>query len=329
MKEKMSSNLTLNHTHTKSKTEMFIETLVMVIIFLIGAIGNPLTGLLIYRNKRLRNLHNMLIINLIFADSIATFLYMPTVIITMAAGKWVFGSFFCHFTGFLSILLATTCLWTILWLSVMRLLMLTKPHWYALIVMPKYVFSIIACSWLMAFISSGIVYAAGGFAFKQEYALCSFVFDDLASLALVMIPLVILPVGIVSAVTVIIVVKIRRKRDKNKIRYREEEREVASTYVILVLVYVLCYIPVFIIEAHYASSKGGTHHIGPILATYLGLLPFSVKTFITVLNKKVYRKEVIALLCSRRNRVNVADGNFQSAWHTAMLHERRRDVELK
>eukprot|EP00794_Sanderia_malayensis_P003292 gene3293-3775_t len=301
------SNRTFEVAHSRERSEIIIETIFMILIFLIGAIGNPLTGFMIMRNNRLRNLHNTLTINLIIADSIAIFACMPPIIVTFSTGKWLFGGTFCNIIGFFTFVLGISCLWTILWLSITRLAMLTKPNMYAYIIRRKYMISIVISIWVVALFSAGSVYIKGRFEFKPRFAVCFFVFDSMEEMAFFMTPLVIAPLLAIALLTAAIGYKMTIKnRPTNTcfVKYREKETEIIKTYIILVAVYILCYIPVFVIEAeavHY-KTKENLHHIFPVMATYLGLLPFSLKTVIHVMTRKAFRNGVFAVF-KRKNRV--------------------------
>lgn len=286
------------------------EMTLMLLIFIVGAIGNPVTAYLVFSNKRLHNIQNCLTINIIAIDLIATFTIVPIQIITLALGKWPFGEAMCQMTGLVTVVLSVCSLWTIVWLSILRIILMTRPGLYATLVLPKYMIPILLSTWGVSIFGGSFVFAIGTYAFKAKFVVCFFLFESVPTMIAYMVPLVLMPVMLVSGLSILIAIKLSRKRRYNPQQQdRREEKEIALTYLMLVLVYVACYLPVFIVEAEEILFKGMVlSHDAYMIVTYFGYLPFSLKTMAYGLTKKSFRKEIKSWFIPPRKIYPTPDG---------------------
>ena len=72
-------------------------TVIFVIIFFFGTLGNILVSLIIFRSKELRNTTNYFLVNLSIADLLVIIVCMPTVLIELHSKPeiWLLGEFMC------------------------------------------------------------------------------------------------------------------------------------------------------------------------------------------------------------------------------------------
>lgn len=303
------------------------EMTLMLLIFIVGAIGNPVTAYLVFSNKRLHNIQNCLTINIIAIDLIATFTIVPIQIITLALGKWPFGEAMCQMTGLVTVVLSVCSLWTIVWLSILRIILMTRPGLYATLVLPKYMIPILLSTWGVSIFGGSFVFAIGTYAFKAKFVVCFFLFESVPTMIAYMVPLVLMPVMLVSGLSILIAIKLNRKRRYNPQQQdRREEKEIALTYLMLVLVYVACYLPVFIVEAEEILFKGMVlSHDAYMIVTYFGYLPFSLKTMAYGLTKKSFRKEIKSWFIPPRKIYPTPDGKETSKRQDMVVSSKQLD----
>ena len=318
----------LSLVHSENLDHRLTEMTLMLLIFIAGAIGNPVTAYLVFSNKRLHNIQNCLTINIIAIDLIATFTIVPIQVITLALGKWPLGETMCQITGLVTVVLSVCSLWTILWLSILRIIFMTRPRFYATIVLPKYIIPILLSTWGVSVFGGSFVFAIGTYAFKAKFVVCFFLFESIPKMIAFMVPLVLIPMMLVSGLSILIVIRLNRRRRYNAQQQdRREEREIALTYLMLVFVYVACYLPVFIVEAEVLLFKGMVlPHDAYMIVTYFGYLPFSLKTMAYGLTKRSFRKEIKSWFMRSRRIHPSSDGKGKVRRQNKVVFSKRLDA---
>ena len=295
--------------HTDNATHRIVESIIMCIIFALGAVCNPVTVSVVIRNKKLHNLHNSLTMNIMLVDSLATFTIVPIQIYVLYMGKWPFSAGICQLTGFLIILFSTCGLWTILWLSILRSLHIYKPAKYSMMVKPRCMLAIITSTWGMALVGCSTLLGLDKIKFKAKFNVCFFMFGSIPETIGFMMPFVVIPLVAISILSVMIFRGLKRRKKSTRLQQqqRQEEKGLAYTYLMLVIIYYVCYFPVFIIEAESVLFKNEElPHTVYMSVTFLGFLPFSIKAIAYMLAKKSTRAAVLGVL-KRKNAV--ASGN--------------------
>ena len=283
----------------------------MCFIFAIGASCNPLTVSVVVRNKKLHNLHNSLTINIMLVDCLATFTIMPIQIYVLLMGRWPFSVHVCQFTGFLTILFSASGLWTILWLSIFRSLHIYRPDKYSIMVKRRSMLAVIASIWGLTFTGCCILVGLNKIKYKAKFNVCFFMFDSVPEMTGFMIPFVVIPIFVINILSVAIFKGMKQRRNLTRMQpqQREEEKGQAYTYLMLVLVYYICYLPVFVIETETVFIKDHElPHSIYMLVTFFGYLPFSVKAIAYMLAKRSTRQAVFRTL-KRKSAVGSADNS--------------------
>ncbi|KAJ7372676.1 hypothetical protein OS493_017949 [Desmophyllum pertusum] len=80
------------------------ETSVLCFICLAALIGNVSLYIIVYKNKDLRTITNLYILNLAAADIMVSVLSIPVTVVTIITERWVFGDTACTALGFFTIL---------------------------------------------------------------------------------------------------------------------------------------------------------------------------------------------------------------------------------
>ncbi|XP_078348462.1 melatonin receptor type 1B-B-like [Oculina patagonica] len=80
------------------------ETTILCVICLAALIGNLSLYIIVYKNKDLRTITNLYILNLAAADIMVSVLSIPFTMVTVITGRWLFGDTACVALGFFTFL---------------------------------------------------------------------------------------------------------------------------------------------------------------------------------------------------------------------------------
>ena len=80
------------------------ETTILSVICFAALVGNMSLFIIVYKDRNLRTITNMYILNLAVADMFVSVVSMPVTMVTIIKQRWVFGDATCAALGFLTIL---------------------------------------------------------------------------------------------------------------------------------------------------------------------------------------------------------------------------------
>ena len=80
------------------------ETTILFLICFAALVGNLSLFIIVYKDRNLRTITNMYILNLAVADMLVSVVSMPVTMVTIIQQRWVFGDATCSALGFLTIL---------------------------------------------------------------------------------------------------------------------------------------------------------------------------------------------------------------------------------
>ena len=107
------------------------ETTVLCLISgLAAVIGNVNLFLILYKNRNLRTITNLYILNLAAADTLVSVLGMPVTVVTIIKQHWVFGHTACAVLGFFTILSFITSVMSLGMISINRYFYIVKWNAY-------------------------------------------------------------------------------------------------------------------------------------------------------------------------------------------------------
>ncbi|KAL7295724.1 hypothetical protein TKK_0011069 [Trichogramma kaykai] len=81
---------------TSNRTFQIALSLLYLLIFLCGLIGNLLVFVVVVRNRRMQTVTNLFIANLALSDILLCTMAVPFTPLYTFSGRWVFGEFLCH-----------------------------------------------------------------------------------------------------------------------------------------------------------------------------------------------------------------------------------------
>ncbi|CAF0857945.1 unnamed protein product [Didymodactylos carnosus] len=106
--------------YVKPTTYEWMIIILYIIVFIVGTVGNVLICIVIQRNRSMRTVTNMFIMNLAIADVLILVFCLPPTVIQDVTKTWFFGLFFCKFTVSISV-------------SVLTLLAISVERYYAIV----------------------------------------------------------------------------------------------------------------------------------------------------------------------------------------------------
>lgn len=95
-----------------------------ILTFIVGLVGNSLVCFAIWRNKKMRTITNIFIVNLSAADLGVIIICLPSTLVVDVTETWFFGSVFCKIHLFLMTVSVSV--------SVMTLCAISVERWYAI-----------------------------------------------------------------------------------------------------------------------------------------------------------------------------------------------------
>ncbi|CAF0929094.1 unnamed protein product [Adineta steineri] len=77
-----------------------------LIVFIVGTVGNLLVIIVIQRNRSMRTVTNMFIMNLAAADLLVLLFCLPATVIQDVTKTWFFGLILCKFVNYIQVFFA-------------------------------------------------------------------------------------------------------------------------------------------------------------------------------------------------------------------------------
>lgn len=295
---------------------VFIETIVLGFIFVASTTGNIFSCFIMHASPRLRTWHNLLLLNVIVVDLLATLLCVPFGLVVLITGRWIGGHTLCSIVAYISCVLLTVSIVTLATISISRYFLITNLLKYMSVFKKKNIAWMLVVIWMFALMCAfPPFFGWGDFIFLPGNAICFIYFGSSLSYAAVFTLLVI---GLPVVVIIACFVKVRRlikvnKRTKSSplmTSIASEEIDSAKTLFSVVIMVLLCWFPMLLI---FSLVAGGVEmpRQASLMATYAVFLTCPLKPVIYFCMKKQFRSGFLDLLGKlfpgfyrkRRNRV--------------------------
>ena len=248
---------------SRTITVQIIESFFMFLVNLTSFSGNLLLGIAVIKNPNLRRtVPNMYIITLAVSDFLMSLLGIPFSVASIMVGKWPFNHFICQLQGFWILLMCAVSLQTLAVTAINRYFRVVRSRaLYQKIFNMKTTKVTIAILWIMAFFAP-LPYVVAGheFFFHTGKVFCAHNAESLYDgygaylvLVYVAIPLII----IITCYTGVFIavrrhnIRLRRRRPSNSSTgscLSVEEVNVTYTLLVVVIGFLICWTPVFIID---------------------------------------------------------------------------------
>ena len=295
-----------------------IEAAVLGIIFVISTTGNIFSCFIMYASPRLRTWHNLLLLNVIFVDLLATLLCVPFAFVVLLTGRWIGGEDLCSFVAYTSCVLLTVLVISLAIISISRYFLITNLLRYMSVFKKRNVAWMLFAIWIFAVMCAFPPFVGwGDFIFLPGNAMCFMYFGSSLSYAAVFTLLVIgLPVAIIIACFVKVrrVIKVNKRAKSLKLTtasISSEEIHSAKTLFSVVIMVLLSWFPMLVIFLLSAVGIELPRQVS-LIATYSIFIPCALKPVIYFCMKKQFRAGFLELVRKlfpvhkrkRRNRVS-------------------------
>ena len=289
---------------------------------LTAIVGNILVCLTIYRNSRLRTPTNVYIAALAIIGLLFAVFIGPSIMVTLfAGGTWLFGQHFCHFQAFMTLFIEFATLHTIALTAFNRFCRMTKPHMYRKIFPSKRrSCAILVLVWAIqiVFICAFSLPSFAKYEFSAKRVTCILIFDSPSADIVYCTIKTAFYFGVSSVVVVYCYAKvfwnIREHTRKVSCTLRTSERvnveeiQVTRTVFGVVLFFLICWIPEYIISTIIRLHPNHLHRIANRGVLFFLFLSCSLTPWVYAATNREFRSEFKRLLtCKSKQEVEVVE----------------------
>lgn len=305
---------------TRSTGVVIVESAFFLLITFASLFGNFLLCVVLFKNFSFQSLTNILILALSLADILMGAVCMPLTCGTLIHGKWTYGDFSCQIQCFFIYFLAFASLQTIVVTSLNRFYRVVKPTKYRRIFTVKKTIGTLIALWLSSALILTVPLATGalGATFNPAKAACVIFKKDAAmehkSYPAILRGLLLLLFAIIPSVVIFTcyfkifravgehftrvapILNSRNRRLKARINLRE--MRTTLTLFAVVVMFVLSWLPVFVIEIiqAFAIDWWEIPREVQLLWTFFGSFSSAANPLVYGLANSSYRREYKRLL---------------------------------
>lgn len=305
------------------RNEDIVTGVLAVVGNVIAIAGNTLLCLTIYRSSRLRTPTNVFIAALAIIGLLFAVFIGPSITVTLfAGGRCIFGQNFCNFQAFTALFIEFATLHTIALTAFNRFCRMTKPHWYTKIFPSKRRSSVIlVLTWAIqiGFIFAFSLPSFSKYEFNARRVTCVLVFDSTGSDIIYCISKTAFYFAVTSVVVVYCYCKVffnirehARKVSSSFSRTRErvnvEEIKITRTMFGVVMFFLICWIPEYIISIIIRLQPNLLHPIADRIVVFFLFLSSSLTPWVYAVTNRQFRTEFKRLLvCKLREETEIVE----------------------
>lgn len=293
--------------------EVIVESAVITAVTLLTIISNILVIVTILTTHGLSDVIGFYVVSIAVADLIGGTLIMPLSVYPAMVQRWVYGDLVCKIEAYISIVLWSVNVYTMMWMSVDRYVAVRRPNRYECSSTKMRCKCWISFTWITAlFIGCPPLFGYSQAKFYQEAAICILDWGYLGAYTITASILVIGP----SVITILYTFAyIFRKIYKYNKAVRENSKEAksmqppvsdqpygnANPIMVFVIITVFCvmWLPTLLLKA-YENICGPTNlHLVHFLTLWVAMLGGFWKFVILIMMNPKFRRG-LRLLCGRR-----------------------------
>ena len=285
--------------------EIIAGSVILVVLILSAVIGNVLTCLIIYKKPSFRTTTNISILFLSISDVLMATLVMPFSLASLLKRGWIFSSEVCTFSAFIIFFLVTSSLVTMTCAAVIRYLCVVKPSLHQQYVKSKTVVVGIFTLWLLSAIGESIFhFVSSTNGFYSEIRL--YCVPELHANVLIEMKhfSAIATVLILGSIIFLVYFKVFRfvsHHNNNVATTLQQEAKITKTLVIVVLGFVLCWVPAMVIQCidSFVYSQSAQFRMPNFVFLFQTICVFTssaINPFIYGFTNKRFRKQYLELL---------------------------------
>jgi melatonin receptor type 1A len=271
---------------------------------LIAVLGNMLTLMAVFRNKKLRTIPNLFVISLAISDLGMGLTCMPLSLSVLVTSSWMFGDVVCQFEGYVAIIMAAASTQTLAAMAVNRYVGIVKCLLYRSYFTTKRTICLLVGLWVSSIFAPFVYLIAGDrFMFHPGKLFC---YVNLKA-AWFTAFLVVIYVGIPSTIILVCYAKVFQTISARNKHYRKnqkggdmvtvEEIRITRTLFVIVLFYMVCWTPVLIIDlVDTFLGRWAAPRTLYLAYTFLASISSSANPVIYGVMNQSFRKEYSAIL---------------------------------
>ena len=240
---------------SRSDALVALEVVIFAITGTLVISGNLLTFYVIWKNRRLRTITNAFVISLALSDLCFAVLSLPLCIAANAKSNWPFSDAWCQYQGYICIVFAIASIQNLTWMAVNRYYRVVKTQKYRRYFNAKSTKGILAFVWIFAAISPVPYFMAGyNYVFVPAKFLCAPSVSRGGYMTTLLVTVnVAIPSLIVTYCYYRVFSTVRRhntnfQQSNSSNRISVEEIKVTRTLFALVVLFLLCWTPIFTID---------------------------------------------------------------------------------
>ncbi|XP_072299575.1 somatostatin receptor type 5-like [Eucyclogobius newberryi] len=230
-------------------TTALVTAVIFIIVFVVGLLGNTLVIYVVFRYTKMKTVTNLYILNLALADELYI-LGIPFLCTQNVLSYWPYGEFLCKIYMTADIMSQFTSTFCLTVMSIDRYLAVVHPLKSVKWRKPQVAKIINALLWVVSFLIALPVTIFSNI--QDEFNTCNITWPDPNNLWSNVFILVTAILGFFGPVVVIclcyllLVIRVRSAGARAGLtRRRRSERKVTRMVVIIVMVFVLCWLPFF------------------------------------------------------------------------------------
>lgn len=290
---------------SRTRSTVVLEACIDTMIALLALIGNILVLLIIYRKPTLRTIPNYFVLALAVSDIAMAVCVKPLTITTLIRGSWIFNYELCQFQGFITVFLASFSLNTLTLMAINRYCRIIHPMTHRKFFNPRktkiYLFIAVFLG-----VFAGIPYFLAGYSY-EFHAGKYFCYQRVVLWSVLYLMVIFL--GTPTIVIIICYLKVflairQHKKSVNKTMQRTpikritvEEIKITNTLFATVVAFLLCWMPVLIIELITLAQNGSRlRREVYVMFTVCASASSAVNPIIYGIMNRKFRKEYINLL---------------------------------
>ena len=310
------SNNTLPAETTSSPEDKSSRGWFALFLTLVALFGHTLVFLAFYRERKLRTLQNIIIINLSVADFLFSAIVPSTHVVRLLRREETLSETPCYVTGVASMLLCLASINTLTFISIERFMATNYPIKHRRYFDLKLVKVVLAIIWCWSAILSAFPFLTTKYVFLKRFFHCS---PDWAKNLATTLTLVILGIGSPLVILIYcnfhIVYALRQSRqihtnntnrDISNARYKRERQMSVLTFVVVVT-FAICWAPYSAAMLCLARGNCGFSEDFMFLALMLSILNSSCNPVIYGLLNKNFRNAFKNIITCRRAEASPAN----------------------
>lgn len=238
--------------------QIWIETFLCVLLGILIVIGNSATLKIVCFNPSLRTVPNYLIVSLALADlglGFFTGILCPGVLIT---SSWPYSEGTCQFNAISALTFSWASILNLTLMGINRYFRIVKQNKYRVFFTPKRTFVYISIVWTLSLVGT-ILYIPLGFkyVFHPGKFFCFISIEDYRYLVGTVTCFIFLPANVIAFCYINVYRVIKKHNDSMAVNWQtcssqnlnSHEIKVTRTLFVIVIMFLLCWMPVFIMDS--------------------------------------------------------------------------------